>query len=302
LEIGSRETVGLNYEDLVRIAQCADLLINVSGMLRDEKLFPLIPRRVYLDLDPAFNQLWSEVLGIDMRFEGHTHFATIGRAIGELGCPVPTCGLTWLKTWPPVVLDRWPVAREITYNALTTIANWRAYGSIEHEGVLYGQKVHSLRALYSSPTLTSEKFSLALSIHPEEKPDLAALEHNRWTLLDPIKLTSRPEDYQKFVQGSKAEFGLTKSGYVLSKCGWFSDRSVCYLASGRPVIAQETGFSQYLPLGHGLFTFRQTEDLLTAIECLNSDYFGHAVEARAMAEEFFESGKVLRRLLDLVGL
>jgi hypothetical protein len=298
----TRQTVGLPYEELERISRRADLLLNISGMLTDENLVASIPIRTYLDIDPAFNQLWHAVQGIDMRFAAHNRFVTIGQAIGTAGCPVPTCGLDWLKIRQPVVLPLWPVARRVTHDALTTIANWRGYGSIEHQGVLYGQKAHSLRQFFPLPTRTREKFLLALSIHPDERKDLEALSANRWQLISPAAVADTPGAYQAFVQGSKAEFGIAKSGYARSRCGWFSDRSVCYLASGRPVIAQETGFSRYLPVGEGLFSFTSEEDVLAAITELNGDYARHTIKAREIAEEWFASGKVLGSLLGGLGM
>jgi len=299
---GRQESFGLSYKQLQQITRRTDVLINISGMLTESDLIAPIPIRAYLDLDPAFNQLWHAVQGIDMRFADHTHFITIGQNIGEPDCPVPTCGLPWLKTWQPIVLERWPVAERIAYDGLTTIANWRGYGSIEHNGELYGQKVHSLRQFFALPTLTPEQFRLALAIHPDETTDLAALRDNGWQLLDPARTVNTPAKYQQFIQQSKAEFGLAKSGYVASRCGWFSDRSICYLASGRPVIAQETGFSRHLPNGEGLFSFRTSEEVLKAIEALRADYGRHVAAARAIAVEFFDSDKVLRRLLEQLGV
>jgi hypothetical protein len=298
---GSQHTVGLSYSQLREAASRADVLINISGMLADEALTNRIPLRVYLDLDPAFNQLWHAVEGIDMRFAGHTHFATVGLNLGQPDCAVPLCGLDWITTLQPVVLAHWPVATRIEYAALTTVANWRGYGSIRHEGVLYGQKVHSLRPLMALPTLTAEQFMLALAIHPGEVHDLAALNHNGWCLLDPAQVARTPERYRRFIQRSKAEFGIAKSGYVAARCGWFSDRSVCYLVSGRPVLAQETGFSRFLPTGAGLFAFATAEDLLAGIEALRHDYTRQARAARTLAEEYFDSDKVLSRLLEQVG-
>ncbi|HEX6186671.1 MAG TPA: hypothetical protein VFZ40_01215, partial [Pyrinomonadaceae bacterium] len=182
----------------------------------------------------------------------------------------------------------------------TAIGNWRGYGSIEHGGVFYGQKAHSLRQFFELPRLTQEKFMLAFSIHPEERKDLAALATNGWELIDPNLAAGTPAQYRQFIQTSKAEFGIAKSGYVESQCGWFSDRSVCYLASGRPVIAHDTGFSRYLPAGEGLFSFQTKEDVLSAVEEINRDYSRHSRAARALAEEYFDSDKVLTRLLDSV--
>jgi hypothetical protein len=298
---GTREIVGLPYDQLCDVARRANVLVNISGMLTDEPLTSPIPRRVYLDLDPAFNQFWHATQGIDMHFGGHTHHVTVGLAVGEADCVVPACGLSWLTTLQPIVLAYWPRADAIVYDALTTVGNWRAYGSIEYQGVFYGQKAHALRPLITLPTRTVEKFMLALAIHPGEAKDLAALASNGWHLLDPNQLANTPDRYQQFIRGSKAEFGIAKSGYVAARCGWFSDRSICYLASGRPVLAQETGFSQYLPTGEGLFAFQTAEDVLSAIDALRRDYPRHARAARALAEEQFDSDKVLSRLLRRIG-
>ncbi len=297
LVAGTRQTVGLSYGGLRRVARSADLLINISGMLTDDELTVDIPRRVYLDLDPAFTQLWHATRGSEMRFLGHTHFVTIGLAIGRLDCPVPTCGVPWITTPQPVVLSAWPAARRITRDALTTVGHWRSYGSIEHEGIFYGQKAHSLRRFISLPTLTDERFLLALAVHHDEHKDLAALVENGWQLLDPARVARTPADYRRFIRGSRAEFGIAKSGYVDSRCGWISDRSLCYLASGRPVLAQETGFSDFVPAGEGLFAFESTSDILAAIEKLRANYDRHARAARAIAEESFDSDKVLSHLL-----
>jgi hypothetical protein len=293
-------TVGLPYTALRNAAESADLLVNVSGLLRDPALTEPIARRVYVDLDPAFTQLWHAAEAIDMGFGRHTHHVTVGTRLGRDGCAVPTCGLDWIPTLPPVVLEHWPVADAVTHDAFTTVGNWRAYGSLEHEGVFYGQKAHSLRELATLPTLTSERFLLALAIHADETKDLIALRSNGWELVDPAEVARTPADYRRFVQGSKAEFGLAKSGYVAARCGWFSDRSVCYLASGRPVVAQDTGFGEFLPTGEGLFSFATIDDVLAAIETMNGDYPRHRRAARALAEEEFDSDRVLSRLLEAV--
>jgi hypothetical protein len=297
---GTRTTVGVPYERLQQVARHADLLINISGMLTDAALIAQIPRRVYLDLDPGFNQLWH-VSGIDMRFANHTHFVTIGLAIGQPDCTTPTCDLRWITTPQPVVLAHWPVAERLAYDALTTVGHWRSYGSIEHQGRSYGQKAHSLRRFLTLPTLTGERFLLALAIHADEQSDLAALAQNGWILLAPQRVAHTPAHYRRFIQRSKAEFGIAKSGYVTARCGWFSDRSVCYLASGRPVIAQETGFSRFLPTGAGLLAFATSDDVFAGIAALQEDYGAHACAARAIAEEYFDSDIVLARLLDKVG-
>jgi len=297
----THETVGLAYTELCKVAQRADLLVNISGLLTDQALLEPIPVRLYLDLDPAFTQLWHFGQGIDVRLGGHTHFATVGLAVGQPDCHVPTGDLDWITTLPPVVLDYWPRGETVGWNALTTVANWRGYGSIEHAGVLYGQKAHSLRKLIDLATRTPVKCVLALAIHPDETADLQRLACHRWELVDPAVVAATPDDYAMFVRGSWAELGIAKDGYVVSGSGWFSDRSVCYLASGRPVIAQDTGFSHWLPTGEGLLHFETTDDAVDAIEDVRAAYDRHARAARSIAESCFDSSIVLERLLQRLG-
>jgi hypothetical protein len=295
---GTRETVGLPYDRLRHAAREADLLLNISGMLTDPELTEPVPVRAYLDLDPAFVQLWHATQGVDMRFGCHTHFVTVGLNVGRPGCRVPTCGRAWLTTRPPVFLDHWRVAEAIRLDALTTVANWRGYGSFEHEGVHYGQKAHSFRRLIELPRRTPERLSPAINIHLGDARDVAALADNGWEVLDPTRVAGTPGAYQAFVQDSKGELGVAKSGYVASRCGWFSDRSAAYLASGRPVLAQGTGFEDHLPTGEGLFVFHNQDDVLTAIEGLNRDYPRHAARAREVAVSLFDSDAVLGSLLE----
>ena len=299
---GTTQTVGLPYESLRTVAAASDCLINISGMLADPALTESIPVRAYLDLDPGFNQLWCAAEGIDVGFDGHTHFVTIGPALGEADCVIPTCGRTWIATRQPVVLSEWPRAGRPTHDAFTTVANWRGYGSITYKSVFYGQKAHAWRGLMSLPGKTREPFMVALAIHPEEQRDLALLAEHGWTLVDPAKVTDTPESYRAFVQGSKGEIAVAKSGYAASRCGWFSDRSVCYLASGRPVVAQDTGFSRFLPTGEGLFAFETTDDACAGIAAVVGDYERHSRAARAIAEEYFDASRVLPQLLERVGV
>jgi hypothetical protein len=295
LEAGTRRTAGLDYEELQRRARDVDVLINISGILTDEELLAPARRKVYLDLDPAFNQLWH-AQGIDMRFAGHDRFVTVGQAIGTATCSVPTSGIDWIPTVPPVVLDEWPVAAGGEH--FTTIGNWRGYGSVEHDGVMYGQKAHSMRELMTVAAHTDASFLLALDVHPGETPDIEALDRNGWRIVDPAAVAADPDSYRAFIAGSLAEFGVAKSGYVLSRCGWFSDRSACYLASGKPVLAQDTGFARFLPTGEGLLSFAATEDALAGIGAIRADLPRHARAARELAREHLDSDRVLSRLLE----
>jgi len=299
---GTQETEGRSYDSLRALAARADLLINISGMLTDPALIESIPVRVYLDLDPGFNQLWQAAEGLNVGFDGHTHFVTIGPALEEADCAIPTCGRRWIASRQPVVLSEWPPAARLAHDAFTTVANWRGYGSITYKDVFYGQKAHAWRELMALPAKTHEQFVVALAIHPDETGDLEQLDAHGWKLVDPACVSDTPGRYRAFVQGSKAEIGIAKSGYAAARCGWFSDRSVCYLASGRPVVAQETGFSRFLPTGDGLFAFETEDDAVAGIDAVVRDYPRQSRCARALAEAYFDASKVLPQLLDRVGV
>jgi hypothetical protein len=298
LESGGEATLGLGYRDLLAFSAEADLLLNISGMLRDERLVDPIPVRAFLDLDPGFNQVWH-AQGVDMGVDRHTHFVSVGSRIGKPDCPIPTLGREWIPTLPPVSLDDWPaVSARPTRDAWTSVGHWRSYGSLDHGGIHYGQRAHSLRALIDLPRRADANFQLALGIHPDETDDLAALAANGWDLLDPRSVAGSPADYARFVRGSRAELGAAKSGYVGTRSGWFSDRSACYLASGRPVVAQDTGFDALLPVGRGLLAFDDVDGAAAAIEAVESNFKAHCRAARELAEEHLDAGRVLPRLLE----
>ena len=291
--------VGVPYEQLRAVH--FDVHLNVAGLLEDPALVEEIPTRVYLDLDPAFTQLWHATQEVDMRLEGHTHFVTAGQAIGTPSCPIPTCGVDWIPTLPPVVLEHWVEAAVNGARGYTTVGNWRSYGSIEHAGIRYGQRAHSMRAFFDLPDRVGLPCQVALAIDGGERVDLAALVAHGWQLVDPLTAAGTPERYRSFLRGSRAEIGIAKSGYVLSRCGWFSDRSACYLACGRPVVAQDTG-AHLIPEGRGLVAFSSLDDAVGAIEDVERDYTGHASVARELAVEYLDSDRVLTGLLEAVGV
>jgi hypothetical protein len=200
LRRGTKEVLGLPYERLHERCRGADLLINISGILTDPDLVSSVPVRAYLDLDPVFNQLWDQE-GIDMGFEPHNRFVTVGQALGTPPCPVPAGDREWIPTLPPVVLEHWPAAGGEGDGSFTSVGNWRGYGSVEHDGVHYGQRVHSMRPLMELPRRTDARFRLALAIHPDERKDLEALAENRWELVDPLEAAGTPERYQRFIRG-----------------------------------------------------------------------------------------------------
>ena len=292
------EPAGMTRPALRKAATETDVLLNVSGMLSDPDVLDPVPVRAFLDLDPGFVQLWHQEGDADMGFGAHTHFVSVADAIGSPGCPIPDCGLSWIPTLPPVVLEQWPAADRLETEAATTVGHWRSYGSIHHEGLHFGQRAHSLRTIMDLPRRTGTPLALALGIHPDETSDLAALEENGWTLVDPDEVARLPDDYARFVRGSWAELGVAKLGYVVSDSGWFSDRSACYLASGRPVVAQDTGFGRRLPVSAGLFAFSSADEAAVGLEEIARDYERHRAGARAVAEEHLDSDRVLGSLLE----
>ncbi len=295
---GERAGHPMTYGEVGAWCASADLLVNIAGALTDPELFEPVPARLYVDVDPCFTQLWQAAEGIDMHLDGHSAHATVGLNVGTSAGDVPTCGVDWMATPPPVVVDRWPEDHPLEHRALTTVANWRGYGSVDRGGVLHGQKAHSWRALLGVGARSTVPCTPALAIHPDEEPDLAALREHRWTLLDPAAVAGTPEAYHRFVSGSLAELAVAKSGYVVSRSGWFSDRSACYLAAGRPVIAQDTGFADHLPTGQGLLAFDDVDGALEAIAAVEADYERHRRAARAVATEHLDARRVLPRLID----
>ena len=272
----------------------ADLFLNLSGVLREPVTADLA---VYVDLDPGFTQAWH-AQGIDMGFDRHDRFVTVGRSIGQTTCPIPHCDRNWLTIPQPIVLDHWPYAARVQHRAATSVGHWRSYGSPVYDGIHYGQRAHATRELIRIPELSRVVVLLALGIDPGEEDDLAALHRHGWKLADPARVASTPSAYRDFVQGSLLELGIAKHGYTASGSGWFSDRSVCYLASGRPVVAQETGFSSWLPTGEGLLSFRTADEAASALDEVVGDYERHRRAARTLAQDVFDSDRVLGELLE----
>ncbi len=182
----------MSREEYDHLVGRAEMLLNVSGMLPLEPALAAIPVRVYLDLDPGFNQFWHAASGIDMGFGGHTHHVTVGLQLGRPGCAVPTCDLRWIPTLPPVVLSHWPVSSALGIDALTTVGNWRSYGSLDVEGVHYGQKAHSVRGLLPLARRSPKPLRVALAIDPAEVADHAALASAGWCTTDPANVAATP--------------------------------------------------------------------------------------------------------------
>jgi hypothetical protein len=230
--------------------------------------------------------MWHE-LGLADVFRGHDRFVTIGENIGRTDCDIPTCGLEWVATRQPVVLAEWPVEKNRGH--FTTVGAWRGpFAPVDYRGRTYGLRVHEFRRFVQLPHMTRQTFEVALDIHPDDVKDIKLFERNGWLLVDPKQVAVDPSAYRTYIQRSGAEFAAAKSMYVQTRGGWFSDRSACYLASGKPVLVQDTGLN----------TFTNVEEAAAGVESIVTDYQRHSRAARDLACEFFDSDRVLGALVD----
>lgn len=297
------ETFGATYDDIRHVCESASLLINISGHLRRHDLLDCFTTKVYVDIDPGFTQIWHAQGIPGGRILEHDHYFTIAENINQPGCSIPTGGLAWLPIRQPVVLSDWPVCKSQTSDRFTTIANWRGpYGAIEYDGKLLGLKVHEFRRFIELPSHVPARFELALNIHPADARDLVLLERNGWHVESPRCVASDPQAFRTYVQRSDAEFSVAQGMYAATGSGWFSDRSVRYLASGKPVLVQDTGLSPHLPVGEGLLVFSTMHEAIAGARAIMDDYGRHAAGARRIAEECFDSNLVLPQLLEQVGV
>ncbi|MFM7205723.1 MAG: hypothetical protein ACKO4T_03505 [Planctomycetaceae bacterium] len=294
-----RETLGIPRERLVDLAASAACLINVMGYCDDPAILDAVPRRVFLDIDPGFPQIWR-ALGLHDAFAGHERFATLGRRIGRPDCSIPTCGLDWITLPQPIVLDEWPAAAPRPDAAFTSIGAWRGpNGPVEFQGRTYGLRCHEFRRFLDLPRrVPGEAFEQALEIHAGDRRDIDALESHGWRLVDPLAVAAGPDAFRDYIVGSKAEFMVPKQMYVDTRGGLLSDRSAAYLASGRPVLARDTGLADLYPLGAGLLAFATPAEAEAGVAAITAEYPRHCRAAREIAESAFDSDRVLARFLD----
>jgi hypothetical protein len=287
-------TIGLSRRQIVRELSRAELLLNVNGFLDDPELLAAARRRVYLDIDPGFGQIWADQ-GLADTFAGHDDFVTVGTNLGGPGCTVPLLGREWIPTLPPVPLAHWPAVDG--GRGFTSVGSWRGpFGPLEHEGEKLGLRVHELRRFAELPRLVDEHFELALDIDPADAADRARLAEGGWSLVDPLRELGDFDSYAGYLRGSAAEVSIAKHLYVATRGGWFSDRSAAYLASGKPVIALDTGFGVALPIGLGLLSFEDPDGAAAAAAEVAARPREHALAARRLAEEHLDARRVLPRV------
>ena len=271
--------------------------MGTAGIARDAKV------KVFLDDDPGFTQLWEASGSPGSRLADHDIHLTYGVNIGRPGCPVPTVGRRWHPVLPPVVLDEWPVAAPVSGAPFTTVATWRSpFGAVHHGGATYPQKHHEFRRVMALPAMVDADFEIALAIDPGDERDLLALRRAGWRVVDPSRIVADTSAYRAFVQSSAAEFSAAQGVYVHARSGWVSDRTVGYLASGRPALVQDTGASTAVPVGEGLVTYRTLDEAAAQANRLLEDPEAHGRAARALAEEFFDGGRIAAQVCELIGV
>jgi hypothetical protein len=308
----SGKCFGLSEKEVFEIARTADVFVNIScsTVMREE--YAKIPVRILIDSDPMFTQI--QILSeqkftpgeanLKKAVEAHNFLFTFGENIGAEDCRIPTGGLHWRPTRQPICLDYWKPSLPGPKSSLTTLMNWTAAKNLEFEGQSWGQKDVEFLKYLDLPEKVPE-VSLAVGVgqtggtgrddFPMERVKKAG-----WQVLNPDECADNWIDYQKFIADSKSEFSVAKETYIKARTGWFSCRSACYLASGRPVITQETGWSKYIPTGNGLFAFSNEAEAIEAIQEVNRNTEKHSVLARQIAEEYFDSQKVLSSILEQV--
>jgi len=312
---------GLPHHQRCEVVRTADLLLNVSGTLHRPTDYRSVRRLAYIDSDPVFTQVKLSLPRGQRKFQKrmrtHDVFFSFGEALAE---HVPATGIRWRPTRQPIVLPEWKPAPDSPRDVFTTVMSWTSYRPLRHRGQRYGQKDVELRRFLDLPRrVRPATLEVALSgtRHvewetdaetplPADVRDLATrgdwsaadlLAHMGWRVVDAAATCPDLDTYRRYVQTSLAEWSVAKNGYVRGRCGWFSGRSACYLAAGRPVVVQDTGFGSALPVGDGILPFQTIDEAVAAIGEVRGNYARHAAAARALAAEHFDSDRVLRQLV-----
>ena len=309
---------GLSDAKRRNIIDSAELILNVSGLFEHPDEYGRAGRLAYIDSDPVFTQV--KLARGDLKFcarvnAHHVHFS-FGECLSAAG---PRTAHRWRPTRQPIVLSEWhPSLRH--RDAFTTVMSWTSYKPLTFAGRTYAQKDVELTKFLQLPNQAPRgtlEIALGTTEHAdwEQQDSVSArvdqptagrprstardlLRDAGWHVVDAMQLCGDLESYRRYLVSSKAEWSVAKNGYVVGQPGWFSCRSACYLAAGRPVVVQDTGFSSILPVGEGILTFRTLDEAAWAIREIEGDYEQHSKTARAIAEEYFDSGKVLTRLID----
>jgi len=274
------------------------LLVNLANSV-PRALRARFARTALFDLDPGPYQIWAREY--DLGVGSHDVHLTIGQNLGTPDSPIPLGGVDWRKVWPAVHLPVWP-SQDTSGERYTTVSQWWSNGYAILDGDVYDcNKRASFLEFIELPRRVPVPLELAANIHPEETEDRDRLARHGWRLVDPAVVAGTPEDFRRYVQTSHAEFSCAKPAYVKARPGWVSDRTICYLASGRPCVVQATGAENHLPPSAGLRFFRTLDEAAEGIRAIEADYAAAARAARRLAEDVFSTRVVLPALLGAAG-
>lgn len=306
-DVASGQSFGMSEEKILELCRSADIFVNVSCSTYPRDEYLKIPKRILIDSDPMFTQMqyslqesatkeskdWTAV----QILESHTHLFTFGKNIGAENCRIPLLNFKWIPTHQPVCLEFWQGGLTKAKKAFTSVMNWSDRKKFLYGNEEWGQKDVEFEKIKKAPTLLpSVNFEVVMN-----KPisdSLSELGMLGWSIREPWQTVASPDDYKSFIFGSAAEFSVAKETYVKSNSGWFSCRSACYLAAGKPVITQDTQWSKYLPTGAGLFAFSDLHSAVDSVNMVNSSLEYHSRKAKEIAHEYFDSNIVLTKMLD----
>jgi hypothetical protein len=276
----------------------AELLLNFHYEI-DSELLAMFPRTALVDIDPGLLELW--IAGRHLNVPAHDLYFTTGDTVGTPEAMFPSCGFDWIHIRPPVSIEQWPYAREEPADVFTTVSSWSSDEWVPEasgEEWYANSKRASFLEYLSLPRLAKAPLELALSIDESEREDVALLERDGWRVRTAADVTATPAAYRAYVKGSAGEFSCAKPSCMRLRNAWVSDRTVCYLASGRPAVVQDTGPSESLDGGRGVLRFSTLEQAAEALGSIRADYEGHRSAAREVAETYFDARDVARRILD----
>jgi hypothetical protein len=287
-----------NCIDIDTAASISDLLINQHYNLNRE-IVKLFRRTALLDIDPGLLQMWCS--RGEIHIAPHDFYFTIGETVGQPGAYFPDCGIPWQYTPPCVSLDAWPVTLAPENAPLTTVTHWAMHEWEKYNGELYSNdKRTGYLPFFELPRYSPLPLELAILLGEWDQDERFVLQEYGWRVSDSHTVASSPEKYKSYIQRSYGEFSCVKPSCIRLQNAWISDRSLCYLASGKPVIVQHTGPSRFLPDSAGLLRFKNFDEAIKCIEEAEANYDKHCKLARALAEEYFDAKKVTTSLLERV--
>jgi len=291
------EYFALDRAEAEAVFERADLLLNFHYAIAPD-LLARFRRTALVDIDPGLLQFW--ISRGQLSVPRHDIYFTTGETVGTPQARFPDCGLKWVHIRPPVCLEHWPYAFEPRANVFSTVSNWDSNDWIvDNKEVYENTKRVAFLEFADLPRLTSQPLELALFLKTEkDMQDQQDLERRGWRIRPSREVAGSPEAYQAYIQSSRGEFSCAKRSCRKFQNAWVSDRTLCYLASGKPVVVQHTGRSSFLPDGEGMFRFAKPRDAAKAFDVINGNYEKHCRAARHIAETFFDAKQVVKEILN----